>query len=175
MGLCLLIKGKWRAIMSSERMWHSSLSCHRVSFQGAPMQVDMDMRRCCSSLVRAVFSYRSRICLFSQTASCVTRVLLSSLKWQSFPFLCPTWGTRVGLWGHSAASRGKLFSSFAGLWWQTPLEKYLNRGRQGLRSSCGDRWVVQVKSSGEHSAETIAGQVRVVGFAWRGMIKDNRN
>lgn len=28
--------------MSSERMWHSSLSCHRVSIQGALMQVDLD-------------------------------------------------------------------------------------------------------------------------------------
>lgn len=29
--------------MSSERMWHSSLSCHHVSIQGALMQVDLDM------------------------------------------------------------------------------------------------------------------------------------
>lgn len=31
MGLCLLIKGKWRSIMSSERTWHSSLLCHHGS------------------------------------------------------------------------------------------------------------------------------------------------
>lgn len=47
--------------MSSERMWHSSLSCHHVSIQGALMQVDLGML-----LLEVNITDTASLCLFAQ-------------------------------------------------------------------------------------------------------------
>lgn len=118
MGLCLLIKGKWRAIMSSERMWHSSLSCHPVSFQGALMQVDFNMKLLeylieiylyffstsmfiCISIFSAIKQLQNasvysspgilRVYSFDILTDCSCG-LWRHLCWQPYSLLCLTWG-----------------------------------------------------------------------------------
>lgn len=146
MGLCLLIKGKWRAIMNSERMWHSSPSCHHV-FKVLQRRwtwiwwcLNWYQRNC---TLQCINSWKCLQLNYRLTLRRCFDTLSTPMWWCALDLKAQLLTTPLSAWHQREWEDEQIYtpskSSLTTLQvpcWQTVMKPYSNRGR--LRRSCAE-------------------------------------